>query len=106
MKRRQFLSAIPLAMALPRSARGAAAEISVFVDEPIGTISPYVHGHFVEHLGGVIYDGIWVGEDSKIANIGGVRKALVDAMQPLGSTVMRWPANLELTEAFLEKFGF
>ncbi len=93
MKRRHFLSTIPLAMALPQSARAAAAEISVFVNEPIGTISPFVHGHFVEHLGGVIYDGIWVGENSKIPNIGGVRKALVDAMQPLGSTVMRWPGG-------------
>lgn len=93
MKRRQFLSAIPLAMALPRSARAAAGEISVFLDEPIGTISPYVHGHFIEHLGGVIYDGVWVGEDSKIPNIGGIRKALVDAMLPLGSTVMRWPGG-------------
>ena len=93
MNRRQFLSLFPAGLALPRSARAADAEISVFLNEPIGTISPFVHGHFVEHLGGVIYDGIWVGENSKIQNTRGIRQALVDAMKPLGSTVMRWPGG-------------
>ena len=76
-----------------RSARAADAEISVFVNEPTGVISPLQHGHFIEHLGGVIYDGVWVGEDSKVPNIGGVRKALVDAMRALAPTVMRWPGG-------------
>ena len=31
--------------------------------------------HFVEHLGGVVYDGIWVGEGSRIANTDGMRQA-------------------------------
>ena len=26
-------------------------------------ISPHIYGHFIEHLGGVIYDGIWVGRE-------------------------------------------
>ena len=26
-----------------------------------------------------IYDGIWVGENSKIPNVAGIRKALIDA---------------------------
>ena len=62
------------------SGAGAAAESSatVLLDEPIGTIRPAVYGQFAEHIGGVIYDGIWVGPDSKIANIGGIRKALVE----------------------------
>ena len=47
-----------------RSARAADAEVNIFLKEPIGTISPLQHGHFIEHLGGVIYDGVWVGEDS------------------------------------------
>ena len=61
MNRRRFLAAIPAALSLPRSARAADAEIGVFLKQPIGTISPFVHGHFIEHLGGVIYDGVWVG---------------------------------------------
>ena len=64
--RRAFLASIPAALALPRLARGADAEIEVFTGEPIGTVSPLLYGQFVEHLGGVVYDGIWVGPDSKL----------------------------------------
>ena len=50
----------------------SAAELSVTVllNEPIGTIKPAIYSQFAEHIGGVIYDGIWVGTDSKVANIG------------------------------------
>ena len=63
------------------------------MNERVGPISPLLHGHFIEHLGGVIYDGVWVGEDSRIPNAGGVRKALVDAMKQQGPTVVRWPGG-------------
>ena len=29
-----------------------------------GIIAPELYGHFSEHIGGVFYDGLWVGEDS------------------------------------------
>lgn len=93
MDRRHFLAALSSGLALPRGARAASAEIGIFLNETIGTISPFVHGHFIEHLGGVIYDGIWVGDNSKIPNTRGIRNAVVDAMKPLGSTVMRWPGG-------------
>jgi alpha-N-arabinofuranosidase len=92
MNRRSFAASLLAASALPVRA-ASHAQVTVLADETIGTISPFIHGHFVEHLGGVIYDGVWVGENSKIPNIGGIRKALVDAMLPLGSTVMRWPGG-------------
>src|ERR1700730_426842 len=93
MNRRNFLSLVPAGLMAARSARAADAEVRVFLNERIGSISPLIHGHFIEHLGGVIYDGVWVGEDSKVPNINGVRKALVDAMRPIGPTVMRWPGG-------------
>lgn len=74
LNRRSFLTTIPAALALPRLARAADAEIDVFLNEPIGTISSRLHGHFVEHIGGVVYNGVWVGPDSKVANINGIRK--------------------------------
>src|SRR5262249_41295405 len=52
------------------------SRIEVLLGEPIGRIAPEVYGHFVEHLGGVVYGGVWVGEQSKVPNIGGVRKSL------------------------------
>lgn len=95
-KRRQFLSLAAAAAAgalLPRSARAADSRIECLTGEPIGTVAPEIFGHFVEHLGGVVYDGIWVGEGSKIENIGGIRKALVDHMRRLPSSVARWPGG-------------
>ena len=32
------------------------------------TISKYIYGHFAEHLGRCIYEGLYVGEDSPIPN--------------------------------------
>jgi len=43
-----------------RTASAVDARIEVLINEPIGTISPEIYGHFIEHLGGVIYDGVWV----------------------------------------------
>jgi alpha-L-arabinofuranosidase len=101
MKRREFINKAMaggvLALAGGRfaaqEARMADARIEILLDEPIGRIAPEIYGHFVEHLGGVVYDGIWVGEDSKIPNIGGVRQAIVDAMKRIKASVIRWPGG-------------
>jgi alpha-L-arabinofuranosidase len=63
------------------------------VDETLGTISPNIYGHFLEHIGGVIYDGVWVGEDSKVPNINGIRKDLVDEMRKIKAPVVRYPGG-------------
>ena len=63
------------------------ASVTVLLDEPIGTIRPSLYGQFTEHIGGVIYDGIWVGTDSKVPNIGGIRKDLVEHVRQLGKVV-------------------
>jgi alpha-N-arabinofuranosidase len=52
----------------------------ILVGEQSGTGAPEIYSHFIECLGGVIYDGVWVGEGSKIPNVGGVRPALVEDM--------------------------
>ncbi|MBM3727730.1 MAG: alpha-L-arabinofuranosidase [Acidobacteria bacterium] len=91
--RRTFLKTAPASLLAPRSARAAEATINVYPEEKIGTVHPHVHGHFVEHLGGVVYDGVWVGEASKVPNYNGVRKSLVHAMRELGPTAVRWPGG-------------
>ena len=68
-------------------------KINVLLDEPIGTIKPALYSHFVEHIGGVVYDGVWVGPDSKIPHIDGIRNALVEHVRRLGRVVMRWPGG-------------
>lgn len=71
----------------------ADASIQIFPSEPIGAIAHEIYGHFIEHLGGVIYDGVWVGEKSKIANQGGVRSAFINAMREIKAPVLRWPGG-------------
>jgi len=69
------------------------AEIIIDTKTGRGTISPRIYGHFTEHIGGVFYDGLWVGEDSKIANIRGFRKALVESFKRINPAVVRWPGG-------------
>lgn len=78
---------------LTQSSRALESRIDVLVGEPIATINPDIYGHFVEHLGGVVYDGIWVGENSKIPNTNGIRTALVDAMRRIKPSVIRYPGG-------------
>ena len=78
---------------LAHSARATDSRVEVLVGEEIGTINRDIYGHFAEHLGGVIYDGIWVGEDSRVPNTGGIRTALVDALKRIQAPVIRWPGG-------------
>ena len=69
------------------------ATVTIALGAKVGTIRPALYSQFTEHIGGVIYDGIWVGPDSKIANINGIRKQLVDHVKTLGPVVVRWPGG-------------
>ena len=71
----------------------ADSRIEILLNEPLGTISSDIYGHFVEHLGGVVYDGIWVGENSKVPNINGIRKELIDDMKKIKAPVVRYPGG-------------
>ena len=72
---------------------GIDSRIEVLLDEPLGTISPNLYGHFAEHLGGVIYDGIWVGPNSTVPNVNGIRKELVDQMRKIRAPLVRYPGG-------------
>ncbi len=95
--RRHFLAQTAAASAAlllaPRTSRAADSRIDIRLDEPIGAIAPEIYGHFAEHLGGVVYDGIWVGESSTIPNTGGIRTALVEHLKRINAPVVRWPGG-------------
>jgi len=97
MDRRTFLNAGIGAVALGSAGYARQTQedsrIEVILDEPGAIIAPEIYGHFVEHLGGVVYDGIWVGENSTIANIGGLRKSLIDALKRVKPGMIRWPGG-------------
>lgn len=99
MERRQFLKGSALASAAfaftaKRTwAASADAYVQIFPNETLGEISPLLYGQFTEHIGGVIYDGVWVGEQSKIRNYQGIRAELVDRMNRIQVPIIRWPGG-------------
>ncbi|MFC0272767.1 alpha-N-arabinofuranosidase [Metabacillus herbersteinensis] len=58
-----------------------------------GTINKNIYGHFAEHLGRCIYEGIWVGKDSHIQNTKGIRNDVLEALKNLHVPVLRWPGG-------------
>ncbi len=99
--RRAFLKSTTLAAAavalrgsssLAQSAQ-VDAHIELLPAEPVGTISPEIYSHFIEHLGGVIYDGVWVGPNSKIPNTNGIRTAFIETMRAVKAPLLRWPGG-------------
>ncbi len=58
-----------------------------------GHINPEVYGHFSEHLGRCIYEGLYVGEDSDIPNVNGMRKDVVGALKEMQIPLLRWPGG-------------
>ena len=58
-----------------------------------GHINPELQGHFSEHLGRCIYEGIYVGENSDIPNVNGMRKDVVEALKEIQVPVLRWPGG-------------
>ena len=94
--RRTFLGASAAAsLSLPTLLRAQQPDsrIDILTAEPIGTIAPEIYSHFVENLGGVVYDGVWVGENSKVPNVGGIRKELAEALRRVKPGTIRWPGG-------------
>ncbi len=59
----------------------------------MGHINPELQGHFSEHLGRCIYEGIYVGENSEIPNTNGMRNDVVAALKEMKIPVLRWPGG-------------
>lgn len=56
-------------------------------------IDKNIYGHFAEHLGRCIYDGIFVGKDSPIPNVEGMRLDILEALRRIKIPVLRWPGG-------------
>ncbi|MBM7553150.1 alpha-N-arabinofuranosidase [Thalassobacillus pellis] len=68
---------------------------TVYINTDIrkGKINKNIYGHFSEHLGRCIYEGIWVGEDSPIPNENGIRTDVLNALKQIQVPVLRWPGG-------------
>ena len=67
----------------------------LYINEEIkkGHINPEIYGHFSEHLGRCIYEGLYVKEDSGIPNVNGMRTDVVEALKEIRVPVLRWPGG-------------
>jgi alpha-N-arabinofuranosidase len=68
-------------------------QLSVDTSKPGPKIDRNVFGQFAEHLGYGVYEGIWVGTDSKIPNTRGIRNDVVAALKALKVPNVRWPGG-------------
>ncbi|MDP0499950.1 MAG: alpha-N-arabinofuranosidase [Verrucomicrobiota bacterium JB022] len=78
---------------LGQTAPKSTADLRIDTTQTEAHIHPEVYGHFAEHLGRCIYEGIWVGEDSSIPNTRGIRNDVVAALKDLEIPVLRWPGG-------------
>ena len=69
------------------------AKLIINENKRIGRINEEIYGHFAEHLGRCIYEGLYVGGDSEIPNVNGMRKDVVDALKEMKIPVLRWPGG-------------
>src|SRR5207247_1313482 len=68
-------------------------QLSVDASKPGAKIDRNIFGQFAEHLGQGIYEGVWVGPDSRIPNTRGIRNDVVGALKALKVPNVRWPGG-------------
>ena len=81
------------APAAASTAPPATVAATLRADQPGPVVSRHIYGHFAEHLGRGIYEGIWVGPASPIPNTRGIRNDVVAALKALNIPVLRWPGG-------------
>jgi Alpha-L-arabinofuranosidase 1 domain len=69
------------------------ATLTIRAGEPGAKISRHLYGHFAEHLGRCIYDGLWVGPRSAVPNTRGIRNDVVQALRKIKIPNLRWPGG-------------
>ncbi|MGK6320745.1 alpha-N-arabinofuranosidase [Sphingomonas sp. DT-204] len=91
---RHTAAAVALFAAVPAFAQtGAVTTVTVHADRPGPKIDRNIFGQFAEHLGTGIYGGVWVGKDSPIPNVRGIRSDVVAALKAIRVPVVRWPGG-------------
>ena len=70
-----------------------AIEMTIDASKVGPKIDRHIFGQFAEHLGTGVYEGIWVGLDSKIPNTRGIRNDVVAALKAIKVPNVRWPGG-------------
>ena len=69
------------------------AAIRCWPSVPRGLIAPGIYGHFTEHVGRCIHEGLWVGQNTTVPHRGGIRLDVLAALAHLRVPVLRWPGG-------------
>lgn len=69
------------------------AKFVINADKKLNKINKEIQGQFSEHLGRCIYEGIYVGDNSEIPNVNGMRTDVVEALKQIKVPVLRWPGG-------------
>ncbi|MBC2667580.1 alpha-N-arabinofuranosidase [Novosphingobium piscinae] len=77
----------------PGLAQPKPIELAIAADPTGPVIDRHIFGQFAEHLGTGIYGGVWVGRDSPIPNVRGIRTDVVTALRALKVPNVRWPGG-------------
>jgi alpha-N-arabinofuranosidase len=87
------LAAALVASPLAAQTADTPAQVTVHGDQPAPKFDRRMFGQFAEHLGTGIYGGIWVGKNSKVPNVNGYRRDVIDALKAIRVPVIRWPGG-------------
>jgi alpha-L-arabinofuranosidase len=89
MIKRIATTALVVALALP-AALSAQQRMVVRADMGQDTINRHIYGHFAEHLGRMIYDGVWV---QNANGEWGYRDDVIQALKGIQIPNLRWPGG-------------
>jgi len=73
-------------------AQAPAARIKIDIDRRIGEVDPLLFGNFAEHLGRMIYGGIY-DEGNPLSDADGYRKDVMESVKNLGVSILRYPGG-------------
>jgi len=95
MRAKTWAAALALLQSLPALAQPPAAPVRIEVQANASgpKINRDIFGQFAEHLGTGIYGGVWVGPDSPIPNVRGIRSDVVQALRAIKVPNVRWPGG-------------
>ena len=73
-------------------AQTPSARVKIDIDRSIGEVDPLVFGNFAEHLGRMIYGGIY-DEGSPLSDKDGYRTDVMDVVKKMGVSILRYPGG-------------
>jgi alpha-L-arabinofuranosidase len=93
LARSTVLVALLASAPMPVLGSDSPGPLTVHADQSGPVINRDIFGQFAEHIGYGIYGGVWVGEESKIPNVRGIRSDVVAALRDIKVPVVRWPGG-------------